>query len=188
MKENTIYSPYFSVEISNEQLNPLKNKIRSILDNFNIKVTDIPNPHITISYSLGNASLHTLELLAEELAESSFIIKSVGLFIIPSNHYNGNILVLVLENSEDFLYSQGFLKENLEYENDSFTIKNAKAKNGFEAHISLFEIPKMMGKDNFILPKYLEIELGGLNIELRGYSFCIYNINRQKLIEKKFSK
>ena len=181
---NKIYNPYFSVEIKPDQVQAIKDIIIKNFKNFNLNFEELENPHITVSYLLGGVERDNLESLAEEISEASFKIRVVGLEVLESSYYGGSLIVLKLEDSEDFLYAREYIEENLS--GDNVSIK--KYKGGFKAHISLFllkDIPNMGQKNKLI--RYLEICLADLNPKvISGNSFCIYDSQRTKLIEKKF--
>ncbi len=180
-------NPYFSVEISEHQINHLRSRIQGILGKeIEVEFQILENPHISISYFLGDVNLQDIEQVAEEIVEAPFKMTVCGIDPVESNYYGGTIISLGLKKSDDFLYCQEYLKESLANEEN---IKIKEYKGGFIAHVSLFVIKGLSEKDKFYLSRYLEIclaDVGGT--EVFGEKFCMYNPDRVKLIEKQFLK
>lgn len=177
-------NPYFSVELSEEQINQIREKTKKILvDQLNLDVEDLSNPHISISYIMGELPVKTLEEIAENIVEAPFFMKINGFKILESEYYQGLIVSVSLDHSDDFLYSQEFLKEVVSSE--AVTIKEYDG--GFKAHISLFVIRGLSKENEELLPRYLEIAVSELNFMVKGEKFSIYNHERQKVLEKKFN-
>ena len=185
----TVRNPYICVFINEDQIQGIKDQIlKSLKELFEEKISiqELPTPHITISYTMGKATKESLENFAKEITEAPFKIRIIGIRTILSIYYNGTILALILENSDDYLYSRSFLQETSQEEGNDFIVKKQKDKNGFEAHISMFVIPNMMGKTEYILPKYLENLLGGVGKDIFASTLDICDDNREKILEYKF--
>lgn len=188
--EQKVHNPYFSISISPEEISDIKNKLEKELNQLfsseNISVTQLPDPHITISYTLGSTTVNNLQHFIDEVTESSFYIKITGIRLIRSKYYQGTIIALILENSDDYLYSRSLLKEILEDENKSFTVKEQKSQGGFEAHISLFLIPNIDAKLEHVLPLYLENSLTGVGKLIKAKSIDIFDASRTPIMSGKF--
>jgi len=180
-----IENPYFSVEISSNQVESIKNGLRKVLkESLTIPFEDLPNPHISISYGIGKGKKEDLETICEEICEAPFCMDITGFELIYSEFYNGTILCLALNHNDDFLYSQEFLKENFQDKNIEFK----EFKGGFKAHISLFLFKEISPEEIEILPRYLEICFNNLSNKIIGERFCVYSGSREKLIEKTFKQ
>jgi len=177
-------NPYFSVELSAEPINKIREKTKKILvDQLNLDIENLSIPHVSISYILGELSIKTLEEIAENIVEAPFFMKIKGFKIFGSEYYKGMIISVSLDHSDDFLYSQEFLKEIISSED--VTIKEYNG--GFKAHISLFVIKGLSKENKELLPRYLEMAVSELNLMVWGEKFSIYNNERQKVLEKKFN-
>ena len=179
-----IKNPYFSVEISSNQIDAIKKDVEKILkDSIEIPFESLSNPHISISYGIGSIKKENIEDICEEICEAPFCMEITGFELVFSEYYNGTILCLALNHNDDFLYSQEFLKENFNDKNVSFK----EFKGGFKAHISLFIFKEITPEAIEVLPRYLEIALSNVNkTKIIGEKFCVYSENREKLIEKNF--
>lgn len=178
-----VKNPYFSVEFGEEQLGNIRTQIKKVLKYIELSMTDLDNPHISISYVLGNVNVKTIEEAAEQIVEAPFKMTIRGIEAVESEYYGGTIISLLLSHTDDFLYSQEFLKES--FANEQVKIKEYSG--GFQAHVSLFVLKDLTPKEKKLIPRYIEVcllNLGGL--EIQGEKFCMYDENRQKLLEKNF--
>ena len=179
-----VLNPYFSVEISEEQINRIRSIIKKNLDSFNFNFVDLDNPHISVSYFLGSVKMENIESVANELIEAPFKMKVLGIATIESSYYGGTIVSLKLQQTDDFLYCQEYLKECL---TDDSVVKIKEFKGGFIAHVSLFVIKNLAEKDKFPLSRVLEMSLSDLGGKyVQGEKLCMYNPEREKIMEKFF--
>lgn len=184
-----VYNPYFSISIASEEINDVKEKLAKELDQIlgsKVEIIQLPDPHITISYTMGSTNKEKLQNFMDELIEAPFLINITGVRLIRSKYYNGTIVALILENSDDYLYSRSLLKEILEDENKSFVVKDQKSQGGFEAHISLFLLPAIEGKLEHILPLYLENALNGVGKTIKANKIEIFDSSRTAFMSAKF--
>lgn len=182
-----IGNPYFSIELNEEQISNIRKAVSKILvDNLACEITHLPNPHISIHYFIGNILKDEIEAVADEIVEAPFNIKVEGFIAVDSPYYGGTIIALKLIHSDDFLYTQDYLKEV--FCNDG-EVSFKTFGNGFDAHLSLILIKDLSPEDIELLPRVLELCFSDLGTKtLYGESFCMYNPNREKILEKKFIK
>lgn len=181
-----INNPYISVEISESQFASIKRSLKKELQLLIPNILDLTDPHITIAYILGKKNISDLEALAEEIAEGPFIMNVNGIKAFESTYYEGTVISLSLDHTDDFIYVQEFVKESV-ITDESVLIKE-DYPGGFKAHLSLFVLKGLDEKTIELLPLYLETVLSKLNIKIKGEKFSIFNDQRQKLIEKNFNK
>lgn len=182
--EKNIPNPYFSVELSEVQVNYIREMALKILEKDLQKTVQVlPNPHISVSYLLGNVDLNEIEKVAEEIVEAPFKMNVIGFDSVESSYYGGTIIAIALNHSDDFLYSQDLLKEVL----CSEEVKVKQYKGGFRAHLSLFLLKDLTESEKALLPRYLELVFNqNPHKEITGEKFCMYNPDRVKIIEKNF--
>lgn len=182
-----IKNPYFSVELSESQIANIRDEIKDILlKDLNLEIYNLDTPHISISYVLGNIEDSLVEQVSNEIVESPFKVKVVGIKLVDSPYYGGDIVSLAVTHSDEFLYCQEFLKENFQ---DSEEVTFKEFHDGFHAHISLFVIKNLPLKDKDLLSRYIEISaqsLAGKNIF--GEKLCIYDPDRVKILERSFKQ
>lgn len=180
-----IKDPYLCVEISESQFVRIKNQLRKELNFMGFEnLKELPNPHISISYLLGKMNKADLDLLANEIAEGPFEMKVNGIKLIDSSFYQGTVISLSLEHSDDFVYLQEFVKESILGE-DEIVVKD-DFPGGFKAHISLFLINELNDEEKELISEYLEIALTNIGVKVKGEKFSISDCNREKIIEKSF--
>ena len=179
-----VQNPYVCVEISESQFQTIKDSLKKELVKLGFEdIQELPNPHISIAYILGKKNVDQLEQLADEISEGSFKMAVNGIKAVDAPYYKGTIISLSLIHTDDFLYSQEFVKDFIT--DDDVLIKEY-FPGGFQAHLSLFLLKGLPQDLIDVLPEYLEIAVGNVKADIQGESFSIHNGDREKIIGRKF--
>lgn len=180
-----IQNPYFCVEFSEEQIKAIKVPLRKILNkDLEIELVELPIPHISISYILGNIKDKEAIDLASDIVEAPFSMDIIGIEAVDSEYYEGTIISLALTHNDDFMYSKELIEKTFKL-NPNLKIKEFDG--GFKAHISLFVIKGLDEEQKILISRYLELFLSDYGIKrIDGENICVYNSAREKLIQKKF--
>ena len=181
-----ISNPYLSIEISESQFKSIKDSLRRELKRLFNEIQELSNPHISIAYVLGKRHIKDLENLAQEISEGPFEMNINGIKLVDSRFYDGTIVSLSLEHTDDFIYLQEFSKEWIV--TDESVIIKEDFPGGFQAHLSLFILKDLDLETKEILPLYLETALAKIKTRIFGERFTIYDDQREKLIQKDFVK
>jgi hypothetical protein len=176
----TIEDCYISIEVEESQLKELYDSFSRILNRLEIPHEISPRPHVSIAYTLGTTKKDFFEKLLIELAKKKeFCFKPAGISIISGEFIEKDFIALRLDKNEDFCFATNFIAEKC-------PIK--LFKDGFIAHVSLFQVPKLkISKDNhFLISKYLENAFSDLTIKTSIKACSISAFNKSRQIELEF--
>lgn len=173
----TITNPYISVEINEKNLAPIYEAIAQELEHLEVPYEKTSRVHMSIAYIIGEHEEEKIYKIIKKLTNASFKLQAVGFNVVYSEYFNADLIILTLQKGDDFEYSiQELSKENLE-------IKQDFNGNHFEAHITLFKVPKgfLTENDKELLCRWLELVSMDIapKVKLYGETISVFNCDRK---------
>lgn len=172
-----ITDPYVSVEISEKNLEPIYDAIAKELESLEVPFEKTTRVHLSVAYIIGEHEESKICGVIKKLTSTAFKLNAVGFNVVSSDYFNADLITMTLEKSDDFEYSLHELsKENLE-------IKENFNGNKFEAHITLFKLPRgfLSPQDMDLLCRWLELASIDItpNVKIHGETISVFNCDRK---------